>query len=87
MIFTEKVRLEAKTYQFPFQFKLPSQLPSSFEGEFGFIQYAVTISIDIPFQRLKEHVESIRILKMIETSNPELQVIQIKEGIFPEFKI
>lgn len=65
-------------YKFPFQFFLPAHLPSSFEGELGFIRYTVTVLIDIPFEAIKEISQKITILKMIDLNDNELQVFMIK---------
>lgn len=66
--------LAARTYKLPFCFLLPVKIPSSFEGEFGFIRYTVTAVIDIPFQINKKSAERVTILKMIDWNDPDLQV-------------
>lgn len=67
-------RLVIRKYKFPFQFLLPSQLPSSFEGEFGFIRYMVTVLIEIPFEPIKVLEEQVTIFRMITLNDADLQV-------------
>ena len=38
--------LEPGIYRFPFNFKLPPELPSSFEGQYGLIRYAASARIE-----------------------------------------
>lgn len=42
--------LPAGTYLYRFQIQLPSDLPSSFEGQYGNIRYEVVVRIDRPFK-------------------------------------
>ena len=42
--------LAAGRYQYPFQFQLPHQLPSSFEGQYGRVRYSVKAVIDKPWK-------------------------------------
>lgn len=80
--------LSVKTHRFPFQFKLPAQLPASFEGEFGSIRYTIRVIIEIPFQLNRELVESITILRIIDSNDPQLEVFEshlIDESIFMEY--
>ncbi|XP_055306083.1 arrestin domain-containing protein 15-like [Sitodiplosis mosellana] len=66
-------RLAAGTHEFPFQFKIPTQLPSSYEGEYGFIRYMVTVSVDIPKIPRKEFEKRIIILRLTDLKDTELQ--------------
>lgn len=67
-------RLAAGTHEFPFQFKLPTQLPSSYEGEYGFIRYTVTVSVEIPKIPHKEFEKRVTILRLTDLKDPDLQV-------------
>lgn len=67
-------RLRPRTHQFPFQFALPEQLPTSFEGVFGSIRYFITVSIEIPYQPKREFEERITIIRTIDENDPDLQV-------------
>lgn len=66
--------LAVKTHRFPFQFKLPTKLPASFEGEFGYIRYTIRVVIEIPLQTNKELIKDITILKMIDSNDSQLEV-------------
>jgi hypothetical protein len=44
------VRLEAGHHQYIFTVRLPDRLPSSFEGEHGYIRYTVEATIDKPWK-------------------------------------
>lgn len=37
-------------YSYPFQFQLPPNLPTSFEGEYGHVRYWVRASIEKPWK-------------------------------------
>lgn len=41
--------IEAKSYTFPFEFKLPENLPTSFEHLNGRIRYSIKATVDIPW--------------------------------------
>lgn len=43
----ELMQLESGIHKFPFSYRLPQSLPSSFEGKFGYIRYTVTAVLDI----------------------------------------
>lgn len=79
-------RMAAGTHEFPYHFKIPAQLPSSYEGEYGFIRYTVTVSIEIPKHPRKEFEKRITILRLTDLKDPDLQVNSWKFfGFFREF--
>ncbi|XP_011415521.3 arrestin domain-containing protein 17 [Magallana gigas] len=43
-----KITLLRGTYCYPFQFQLPENIPSSFEGEYGHVRYTVKATIEKP---------------------------------------
>ncbi|XP_041372265.1 arrestin domain-containing protein 3-like [Gigantopelta aegis] len=45
----EKKILPPGQYTYPFQIELPYNLPSSFEGQFGFVRYWVVVNIEKPW--------------------------------------
>ena len=47
---TGDIQIAAGEYQFPFQFQLPQNIPSSFVGEHGRVAYSVTGVIDRPWK-------------------------------------
>lgn len=73
-----ETRLAVGKHEFPFHFKIPVQLPSTYEGEYGFIRYTVTVSVEMPFQAIKEFEKRITILRLTDLKDPELQVIAHK---------
>jgi len=46
---SNKFVLPAGNYSYPFQFQLPPNLPSSFEGYYGHVRYWVRGTIDKPW--------------------------------------
>ncbi|CAO4366122.1 unnamed protein product [Caenorhabditis nigoni] len=38
------------TYAWPFSYRLPSNIPPSFEGKYGYIRYSVTAEVDRPWR-------------------------------------
>lgn len=70
-----ETRLAAGNHEFPFHFNIPAQLPCAYEGEYGFIRYTVTVSVEIPFQARKEFEKRVTILRLTDLNDPELQVI------------
>jgi Arrestin (or S-antigen), N-terminal domain len=46
----ESFILPAGNYQYPFSFQLPLGLPSSFEGDFGYVRYTIKIVVDRPWK-------------------------------------
>uniref|UniRef100_A0A6A7G010 Arrestin domain-containing protein 2-like isoform X1 n=1 Tax=Hirondellea gigas TaxID=1518452 RepID=A0A6A7G010_9CRUS len=51
----ERGKLPAGNYAWPFSFQLPQDIPSSFEGTFGFIRYKVKANINISSAYDKKH--------------------------------
>ena len=47
---SKKFVLPAGKYSYPFQFQLPPNLPSSYEGEFGYVRYYVKAVITKPWR-------------------------------------
>lgn len=41
--------LEPRTYEFPFSFTLPENVPASFEGPYGWIRYNLEVVVSKPF--------------------------------------
>lgn len=68
--------LEAGTHKFPFRFKLPTQLPSSFDGEYGFIRYTVTVKVEYPTEPSQEIERRITIIKSQDVCHPDFQVFR-----------
>lgn len=73
-------RFEAGTYNYPFRWILPYELPSSTTGRHGFIQYEVKVYVSLPKQRnliVRESFNVIRALNLNEY--PNLRVRNLKK--------
>jgi len=46
----DTITLEAGRHRYPFEFRLPSNAPSSFEGAYGSVRYTVEARIDRPWK-------------------------------------
>ncbi|XP_059473739.1 arrestin domain-containing protein 17-like [Neocloeon triangulifer] len=46
----EKLSLEPGEHSYPFTYTLPKKLPSSFEGELGFVRYTFKATVDRPWK-------------------------------------
>jgi len=44
----DSIRLAAGTHRYPFTFSLPPNVPSSFEGEYGYVHYTAESTIKRP---------------------------------------
>lgn len=69
-----KTHLKPGTHKFPFRFNLPIQLPSSFEGEYGFIRYTVTVKVEYPADPSQELERRITVIKLQDINHPDFQV-------------
>ncbi|EDS30991.1 arrestin domain containing 4 [Culex quinquefasciatus] len=47
---SNEIELEAKSHTYPFTCALPPTLPSSFEGEWGFVRYTIKVTLDRPWK-------------------------------------
>ncbi|XP_039431432.1 arrestin domain-containing protein 17 [Culex pipiens pallens] len=47
---SKEIELEAKSHTYPFTCALPPTLPSSFEGEWGFVRYTIKVTLDRPWK-------------------------------------
>ena len=47
---TTELEISAGDYEYPFQFQLPTDIPSSFVGRYGKIVYSVTAVVDRPWK-------------------------------------
>lgn len=54
------------TYTFPISCELPSTLPTSFEGEFGYIRYTIKVALDRPWRVNPEHIMAFTVLEHID---------------------
>ncbi|XP_031636735.1 arrestin domain-containing protein 1-like [Contarinia nasturtii] len=75
-------RLATGAHEFPFQFEIPARIPSSFQGEYGFIRYTITISVVLPKLSTKEFEKRIFILRLTDLKDPDLQKQVTVSGSF-----
>ncbi|XP_058825942.1 arrestin domain-containing protein 17 [Topomyia yanbarensis] len=47
---SNEIELPAGTHSYPFTCALPPTLPSSFEGEWGFVRYTIKVTLDRPWK-------------------------------------
>lgn len=71
-----QMEIERGEHIYDFQFRLPAGLPSSFEGEYGFIRYIATVVLDIPRWPDDEFQQPFTVIKPLDLNDaPELRVI------------
>lgn len=67
---------DVKEHVFNFALRLPSQLPSSFEGEFGHIKYSASVFLIVPRGFEEKCTESFTVIRTVDLNHyPSLQVI------------
>lgn len=75
--------MEPETYKYPFEFMLPSNIPSSFEGTFGHIRYNVKVVFDVPVWLNKKFKEQFTLINAIDLNDdPSLRVMHLRFGYF-----
>lgn len=60
-----ETEVEPGTYTFPISCELPGTLPTSFEGEYGYIRYTIKIVLDRPWRITPEHKMAFTVLEHI----------------------
>lgn len=78
LMFTQKgeIQLQPGSYHYSFQSYLPPQLPTSFEGDYGYIRYNACVVLDIPMWPDKEFETIFTVIKAINlNADPTLRVI------------
>lgn len=72
------MQIERGEHNYEFQFRLPANLPSSFEGDFGHIRYIATVVLDIPNWPDDEYQQPFTVIKPLDLNDDlELKVISI----------
>lgn len=72
------ISLEAGMHENTFEFMLPSDVPSSYEGEFGHIKYTIRVVMDFPRWIDKVFKEKFTLIKALNLNDfPSLRVITI----------
>lgn len=67
--------MEPGTYDYDFNCQLPLFLPTSLEGEFGWIRYSVTVIISIPMYPDEKHTIGFTVIKALDLNTlPHLRV-------------
>ena len=57
-------------YVFPFSFKIPQDIPCSFEGQYGHVRYSVEAKLEGPGNLLSSHTSYMKRLLLITINNP-----------------
>lgn len=75
-MFLGEIQLAAGTHQYSFQCYLPTDLPSSVEGEFGYIRYQMTVVFEVAFWPEQEFITPFTVIKPLNLNDsPMLRVI------------
>lgn len=82
--FAGNIKIDAGQYNYDFQCKLPSGMPSSVEAETGHIRYLVRVVMDLQMWPNKEFVEPITIVKQLHLNEyPSMRVSSHLKIEFP----
>ena len=68
---TNEILIPAGEYEFPFQFQLPQNIPTSFVGAHGRVAYSVTAVIDRPWKFDHEDVAFFSVICNYDLNLPE----------------
>ncbi|XP_065218667.1 arrestin domain-containing protein 1-like isoform X2 [Planococcus citri] len=77
-----KLKLPVGQHSYPFSVLLPSEIPSTFVGEYGEILYYMKAKIDIPFAFDYEHIAIFFVVNPVDlilNLNPNLRTPYMKE--------
>ncbi|EYB91709.1 hypothetical protein Y032_0203g1849 [Ancylostoma ceylanicum] len=70
----------ADSYQYPFSFKLPQELPPSFEGSYGYVRYMVKIELDRPWYRINKRDSKVfTVVPMFDLNTISQAILPAKE--------
>ncbi|XP_047506708.1 arrestin domain-containing protein 17-like [Pieris napi] len=61
-----EVELQPGKYEFPFEFQLPGNCPSSFEGTVGHVRYEIKVVVDRAFKIDQEKKVAVRIISPLD---------------------
>ena len=71
----DNTELEMGSYEFPFNFTLPENIPSSFEGPNGNVRYYVKVTIDRPWKSDHTSICFFTVVTPVDLNmNPQAQV-------------
>ena len=72
----DSVRLEAGTHRYPFRFSLPSNVPSSYEGEYGYVRYTAEAKMDRPWKFDHVTCSAFTVISLVDLNleQPEFRV-------------
>jgi len=75
----EGTRIEAGTNRYPFMFQLPPNVPSSFEGEIGYVRYTAEATMERPwkFNHVTRSAFTVISLVDLNLEPPEFKVISV----------
>lgn len=69
--------MEVGEYIYPFNFSLPHQLPSTFNGEHGKVCYTAKVKINIPWKKNIEKEIMFKIISSINLNDDPSLVVSI----------
>lgn len=76
--FPADIQLAPGVYDYNFQCNLPSQLPTSVEGGYGFIAYTARVVVDIPLWPDMKFEQPFHVIRPLDVNaDPSLQVVYI----------
>ena len=75
----DSIELQMGSYEFPFNFTLPQNIPSSFEGPHGGVRYYVKVTIDRPWKFDHSHTCFFTVVTPVDLNmNPQAQVLHVQ---------
>ncbi|RCN49576.1 arrestin domain protein [Ancylostoma caninum] len=71
--------LEAGSHQYPFTLKLPTDLPPSFEGKYGYVRYMLKMELDRPWYRAnKKNNKAFTVVPTIDLNTVSQAILPAK---------
>lgn len=79
----EKVELKEGTHKYKFSYKLPTDCPTSFEGDFGYIRYTVRIVFERPWKYDLTYKIAFTVVNQLDLNkiSPPLNVATVRENM------
>ncbi|KAJ8913670.1 hypothetical protein NQ315_007387 [Exocentrus adspersus] len=68
-----KGTLSPGTFEYPFTFRLPHNIPDSFKGPYGGIRYTITAKVDIPFAPDYTNKKVVRVFDFVNLNSAKYQ--------------
>lgn len=68
---SSETELPAGSHSYPFTCALPPQLPSSFEGEYGYVRYTIKVTLDRPWKFDQDSKMAFTVISPVDLNNME----------------